>query len=48
MVLKEIFVIVAFICILSGIISGAVAVQKTAARQMNIAEKIIESANEVD
>lgn len=46
--LKQIFVIAAFLFILVGIVSGVVVVEKIASRQVNAVEKIIESANEID
>ena len=45
---REMFVIAAFLLILFGIIGGVVIVERSASRQMNIAEKIIEYANETD
>ena len=44
--LKQIFVITAFLLILFEIIGVVVIVQNSAARHMRDAEKIIESANE--
>lgn len=41
------FVIAAFLLILSGIIGGVVVIEKTASRHMSIAENIIEDANEI-
>ena len=46
--LKQIFVIAAFLFILDGIVSGVVVVEKSASRQVNAVEKIIESAKEID
>ncbi len=45
---REMFVIAAFLFILSGIVGGVVAVERSASRQLNIAERIIEIANEND
>lgn len=46
--LKQIFVIAAFLFILVGIVSGVVVVEKIASRQVNAVKTIIESANEID
>lgn len=46
--LREIVVAAAFLLALSGIIAGVAIVQKTASRQTSSAERIIESANEID
>lgn len=46
--LREMFVIAAFLLILCGIVGGVVAVERSASRQLVIAEKIIEGANETD
>lgn len=46
--LREIVATAAFLFALSGIIAGIAIVQKTASRQTSLAERIIESANEID
>lgn len=46
--IREMFVIVAFLLILCGIVGGVVTVERSASRQLVIAEKIIEDANETD
>lgn len=46
--IREMFVIVAFLLILCGIVGGVVTVERSASRQLVIAEKIIEGANETD
>ena len=46
--LREMVVIASFLFLLAGIVSGVVIVQKSASRQMNMVERIIESANEID
>lgn len=46
--LREIVTVAAFLLALSGIISGVAIIQKTASRQTSSAERIIESANEID
>lgn len=45
---REVFVIASFLFILSGIAASVIVVEKIALRQMNIAEKIIWSANETE
>lgn len=40
------FVIMAFLFVLCGIVCGVVVIEKTASRHMSIAERIIEDANE--
>ena len=45
---REVFVITSFLFILSGIAASIIVVEKIASRQMNIAEKIIWSANETE
>ena len=42
------FVIAAFLLILCGIVGGVVAVERSASRQLGLAEKIIEDANETE
>lgn len=46
--LREMFVIAAFLLILCGIVGGVVTIDRSASRQSGIAEKIIEGANETD
>ena len=46
--IREMFVIAAFLLILCGIVGGVVTVERSASRQLVIAEKIIEDANETD
>lgn len=46
--IREMYVIVAFLLILCGIVGGVVTVERSASRQLVIAEKIIEGANETD
>lgn len=46
--LREIVATAAFLFALSGIIAGISIVQKTVSRQTAAAERIIESANEID
>lgn len=46
--IREMFVITAFLLILCGIVGGVVSVERSASRQLVIAEKIIEGANETD
>lgn len=46
--LKQMFVIAAFLFVLMGIVSGVVILEKIASRQVNAVEKIIERANEID
>lgn len=46
--LREMFVIAAFLLILCGIVGEVVTVERSASRQSGIAEKIIEDANETD
>ena len=46
--IREMFVIAAFLLILCGIVDGVVTVERSASRQLVIAEKNIEGANETD
>ena len=46
--LKEIFALTAFLFILSAVVAGTAAVQKMADRQTAKAERIMETANEID
>lgn len=46
--IREMFIIVAFLFVLCGIVGGVVTVERSASRQLVIAEKIIEDANETD
>lgn len=46
--LREMFVIAAFLLILCGIVGGVVTIERSASRQLVIAERIIEDANETD
>lgn len=46
--IRQMFVIAAFLLILCGIVGGVVTVERSASRQLVIAEKIIEDANETD
>lgn len=48
MLLRQMIVIMSFMLVLLGIVSGVVVVEKTAERQMVRVEKIIESANEIN
>ena len=46
--IREMFVIAAFLLILCGIVGGVVTVERSASRQLVIAERIIEGTNETD
>lgn len=46
--IREMFVIAAFLLILCGIAGGVVTVERSVSRQLVIAEKIIEGTNETD
>ena len=46
--IRQMCVIAAFLLILCGIVGGVVTVERSASRQLVIAEKIIEGANETD
>lgn len=46
--IREMFIIAAFLLILCGIVGGVVSVERSASRQLVIAERIIEGANETD
>ncbi len=46
--IRQMFVIAAFLLILCGIVGGVVTVERSVSRQLVIAEKIIEGANETD
>ena len=46
--LREIFIIAAFLFALSGIMAGIVIVQKGAFKQMDKVEKVMEIANEIN
>lgn len=46
--LREIFIIAAFLFALSGIMAGIVIVQKGASKQMDKVEKVMEFANEIN
>ena len=46
--IRQMFVIAAFLLILCGIVGGVVTVERSASRQLVIEEKIIEGANETD
>ena len=48
MLLRQMIVIMSFMLVLLGIVSGVVVVEKTTERQMVRVEKIIESANEIN
>jgi len=48
MLLKQMIVIMSFMLVLLGIVSGVVVVEKTTERQMVRVEKIIECANEIN
>ena len=45
--LREIFIIAAFLFALSGIMAGIVIVQKGASKQIDKVEKVMEIANEI-
>lgn len=44
--LREIFILAAFLLILSEIVGGIVVIEKASSRHMSIVENIIEDANE--
>lgn len=46
--LREMFVIVAFLFVLCGIVGRVVTVERSVSRQLVIAERIIEGTNETD
>lgn len=46
--IREMYVIAAFLLILCGIVGGVVTVEGSTLRQLVIAERIIEGANEAD
>ena len=46
--IREMYVIAAFLLILCGIVGGVVTFERSTSRQLVIAEKIIEGANETD
>lgn len=46
--LREMFVIAAFLLILCGIVGSVVTVERSVSRQLVIAERIIEGANETE
>lgn len=46
--IREMFVIAAFLLILCGIVGGVVTVERSTSRQLVIAERIIEDANETN
>ena len=48
MLLRQMIVIMSFMLVLLGIVSGVVVVEKTTERQMVRVEKIIETPNEIN
>lgn len=46
--LREVFILAAFLFALSGIMAGIVFVQNNASKQMNKVEKVMEIANEIN